>query len=126
PRGRSDDSGRAGGHRRHPHVRPRRLAPARPLFRVLRRARVGFGGSIAYMVPPSYTETGQLATQMYGFLSTFFEAFLWAGIGGAATAYAAVEDREKLTAIFRPLLWVLGAWAIQYDLQYSPFDLQDR
>jgi hypothetical protein len=85
-----------------------------------------FGGSIAYMVPPSYTETGQLATQVYGFLSTFFEAFLWAAIGGAATAYAAVEDREKLTAIFRPLLWVFGFWAIQYVLQDTPFDLQDR
>src|SRR5439155_24995836 len=36
----------------------------------------GFGGSIAYMVPPSSTETGQLATQVYGFLSTFFDAFL--------------------------------------------------
>ena len=41
-----------------------------------------FGGSISYMHPPSYTETGQLATQVYGFLSTFFEAFLWAGLGG--------------------------------------------
>jgi hypothetical protein len=38
-----------------------------------------FGGSISYMLPPSFTETGQLATQVYGFLSTFFEAFLWAG-----------------------------------------------
>ncbi len=85
-----------------------------------------FGGSISYMLPPSYTETGQLATQVYGFLSTFFEAFLWAGLGGAATAYAAVEDREKLTAIFRPLLWVFGFWAIQYLIQDTPFHLQDR
>src|ERR1051325_4107849 len=85
-----------------------------------------FGGSISYMHPPSYTETGQLATQIYGFLSTFFEAFLWAGLGGAATAYAAVEDEEKLTAIFRPLLWVFGAWTIQYILQDTPYDFQDR
>ena len=85
-----------------------------------------FGGSIAYMVPPSYTQTGHLATQVYGFFATFLEAFLWAGIGGAATAYAAVEDREKLTAIFRPLLWVFGIWAVQYVIQDTPFDIQDR
>jgi hypothetical protein len=86
----------------------------------------GFGGSIAYMLPPSYTESGQLATQVYGFLSTFFEGFLWAALGGAGTAYAAVEARDKLTAIFRPLLWVFGFWAIQYVVQDTPFDLQDR
>jgi len=86
----------------------------------------GFGGSIAYMHPPSYTETGHLPTQLYGFASTFFEAFLWAGIGGAATAFAAVADREKLTAIFRPLLWVFGFWGLQYALQDTPFDLQQR
>ena len=85
-----------------------------------------FGGSIAYMVPPTYTQTGHLATQVYGFFATFLEAFLWAGIGGAATAYAAVEDREKLTAIFRPLLWVFGIWTIQYVIQDTPFDIQDR
>ena len=86
----------------------------------------GFGGSISYMLPPTYTETGQLATQVYGFLSTFFEAFLWAGLGGAATAYAAAEEREKLTAMFRPLLWVFGFWAIQYAIQDTPFHLQDQ
>ncbi len=86
----------------------------------------GFGGSIAYMHPPSYTETGHLPTQVYGFFGTFFEAFLWAALGGAATAYAAVEDREKLTAIFRPLAWVFGFWALQYVLQDTPFDLQER
>ena len=85
-----------------------------------------FGGSIAYMVPPSYTQTGHLATQVYGFFATFLEAFLWAGIGGAATAYAAVEEGEKLTAIFRPLLWVFGIWAVQYVIQDTPFDIQDR
>jgi len=85
-----------------------------------------FGGSIAYMHPPSYTETGHLPTQVYGFLATFFQAFLWAGMGGAATAYAAVEDREKLTAIFRPLTWVFAFWALQYVLQDTPFNLQER
>ena len=85
-----------------------------------------FGGSIAYMVPPTYTQTGHLATQVYGFFATFLEAFLWAGLGGAATAYAAVEEREKLTAIFHPLLWVFGIWAVQYVIQDTPFDIQDR
>src|SRR5436190_11002362 len=84
-----------------------------------------FGGSISYMHPPSYTETGELATQVYGFLSTFFEAFLWAALGGAATAYAAVEERENLTAIFRPLLWVFGILAIQYVIQDTPFGFED-
>ena len=86
----------------------------------------GFGGSIAYMHPPSYTETGHLATQVYGFMATFFQAFLWAGLGGAATAYAATEDREKLTAIFRPLIWVFGFWTVQYLLQDTPFNVQER
>ena len=83
----------------------RRRAPYFAFFGALGWA---FGGSIAYMVPPSYTQSGHLPTQVYGFFATFLEAFLWAGIGGAATAYAAVEEREKLTAIFRPLLWVFG------------------
>lgn len=85
-----------------------------------------FGGSIAYMVPPSYTQSGQLASQVYGFFSTFLEAFLWAGLGGAATAFAALEDQEDLTAIFRPLAWILGIWAVQYIIQDTPFAFQDR
>jgi hypothetical protein len=85
-----------------------------------------FGGSISYMHPPSYTETGHLPTQIYGFLSTFFEAFLWAGLGGAATAFAALESREKLTAIFRPLLWIFGIWTIQYIIQDTPFGFEER
>jgi hypothetical protein len=85
-----------------------------------------FGGSIAYMHPPSYTETGHLPTQVYGFLATFFVGFLWAGLGGAGTAYAAVEDRDKLTAISRPLAWVFAFWVLQYVLQDTPFNLQER
>ena len=85
-----------------------------------------FGGSIAYMVPTSYTASGHLPTQVYGFFGTFLQAFLWAGLGGAATAYAAAEERDKLTAIFRPLLWVFGFWAVQYIVQDTPFDIQNR
>ena len=85
-----------------------------------------FGGSIAYMVPPSYTQSGQLATQVYGFFSTFLEAFLLAGMGGAITAFAAVEEMENVTAIFRPLMWVFAAWGVQYVIQDTPFAFQDR
>src|ERR1035441_4990480 len=97
-----------------------------PYFAFLGALGWAFGGSIAYMHPPAYTETGHLPTQVYGFLATFFQAFLWAGLGGAATAYAAGEDREKLTAIFRPLIWVFGFWALQYVLQDTPFNIQER
>ena len=83
----------------------RRRIPFFALFGALGWA---FGGSIAYMVPPSYTQSGQLATQVYGFFSTFLEAFLWAGMGGAITAFAAVEEMENMTAIFRPLIQQLG------------------
>lgn len=74
----------------------------------------GFGGSIAYMPTISYTQSGHLPTQIYGFLVTFATGFLWAGMGGAGTAYAAVERRERLTALFRPLCWVLVFWTVQY------------
>lgn len=85
-----------------------------------------FGGSIAYMVPPSYTQSGHLPTQVYGFFATFLEGFLWAGLGGAVTAFAAVADDEELTGIFRPLLWVVSFWTLQYVVQDTPFHLQDR
>lgn len=80
-----------------------------------------FGGSISYLLAPTYTESGHLPTQLYGFAATFFEAFLWAGLGGAATAYAAAEDRENLTALFRPLLWVFAFWTVQYALEDTPW-----
>ena len=74
----------------------------------------GFGGSIAYMPTLSYTQSGHLPTQIYGFFSVFVVGFLWAAMGGAGTAYPAVEDREKLTQLFRPLCWVLVIWTVQY------------
>ena len=74
----------------------------------------GFGGSIAYMPTISYTQSGQLPTQLYGFLVTFITGFLWAGMGGAGTAYPAVENRERLTAFFRPLCWIFAFWTVQY------------
>jgi len=77
------------------------LAAARAIFRFLRGARLGVRRLDRVYVPPSYTFSGHLPTQVYGFFATFLEAFLWAGLGGAATVYAAAAEREKLTAIFR-------------------------
>lgn len=74
----------------------------------------GFGGSIAYMLPLSYTQSGHLSSQVYGFLMIFAEGFLWASLGGAGTAYPAVETRDRLTALFRPLCWVFAFWTLQY------------
>jgi hypothetical protein len=77
----------------------------------------GFGGSIAYMPTIAYTHSGHLATQIYGFFAVFVVGFLWAGMGGAGTAYPAVVDRNRLTEIFRPLCWVFAIWALQYALE---------
>jgi len=77
----------------------------------------GFGGSIAYMPPLSYTQSGHLPTQVYGFFGCFLIGFLWASLGGAGTAYPAVETRERLTALFRPLCWVLVFWTVEYFLE---------
>lgn len=74
----------------------------------------GFGGSVAYMPTMSYAQSGHLPTQLYGWMSVFVVGFLWASMGGAGTAYAAVETRERLTAVFRPFCWVLAAWAVEY------------
>ncbi len=72
----------------------------------------GFGGSISYMQVISYTHSGHLPSQAYGFFGLFLIGLLWAGMGGAGTAFPAVADRERLTAIFRPLCWVFGTWAL--------------
>lgn len=74
----------------------------------------GFGGSISYMVPFSYAECGHLPSQVFGWFGVFLVGFLWAGMGGAGTAFAATADRENLTAIFRPLCWVFAFWTVQY------------
>ncbi|MBI1785943.1 MAG: hypothetical protein HYR60_00050 [Acidobacteria bacterium] len=49
----------------------------------------GFGGSIAYMPTMSCVHSGHLPSQIYGFCGVFLAGFLWAGMGGAGTAYAA-------------------------------------
>ncbi len=73
-----------------------------------------FGGSVAYMPMICYAQSGHLPTQIYGWFTAFMVGFLWASLGGAGTAYPAVETREKLTQIFRPLAWVFVLWTVQY------------
>jgi hypothetical protein len=87
-----------------------------PFFAVFGALGWGFGGSIAYMPTMSYTQSGHLATQLYGWITVFIVGFLWTSMGAAGTAYAGVETRERLTAVFRPLCWVLAAWTIEYFL----------
>lgn len=86
----------------------------------------GFGGSISYMPTMAYTQSGQWATQVYGWVTVFVVGFLWAGMGGAGTAYAAVESRERITALFRPLCFVMAAWAVEYILQANRGDFRQR
>jgi len=69
-----------------------------------------FGGSMSYMQVVAYTHSGQLASQHFGFFGLFFLGFLWAAMGGAGTAFPAVVDKERLTAIFRPLCCIFVGW----------------
>ena len=85
-----------------------------PYFAVFGAMGWGFGGSMSYMPTIGYTHSGQLPTQLYGFFAVFCIGFLWASMGGAGTAFAAVGDRERLTAFFRPLCWILAFWALDY------------
>lgn len=79
----------------------------------------GFGASQSYMQVLSYTESGHAISQWYGYLATFFIGFLWAGMGGAGTAFAAVATRERLVKILLPLLFLYGAWLL-LDLIEDP------
>lgn len=79
----------------------------------------GFGGSVSYMQVISYTESGHFASQWYGYTCLFIIGFLWASLGGAGTALAAVADRRSLEQLFRPLLCVFASWLL-LDLIEDP------
>ena len=79
----------------------------------------GFGASQSYMQVLSYSESGHTLSQAYGYMATFYIGFLWAGMGGAGTAFAAVASRERIVNIFKPLLFVFGAWLL-LDLIEGP------
>jgi len=72
----------------------------------------GFGATQSYMQVLSYCESGHTVSQLYGYLSLFVIGFLWAGMGGAGTAFAGVATREQIVKIFRPLLFIFGAWLL--------------
>ncbi len=71
-----------------------------------------FGGSISYMQVISYTHSGHASSQFYGFFCLFVIGFLWAGLGGAGTAFPAVADRERLTGVIVPLCWIFAVWFV--------------
>jgi hypothetical protein len=75
----------------------------------------GFGGSISYMQVISYTHSGHLPTQLYGFAGLYVIGFLWAALGGGGTALPAVVDRQRLTEMFVPLLFVLVIMGISEE-----------
>ena len=79
----------------------------------------GFGGSMSYMQVISYTESGHFSSQWYGYTCLFVIGFLWAALGGAGTALAAVADRRSLELLFRPILFVFAAWYL-LDLIEDP------
>jgi hypothetical protein len=73
----------------------------------------GFGGSIAYMYPLSFTESGHTATTYYGYFALFLEGGLWCGMGAAGTALAATMSLRRMTRFFTPLCFVLAAIALR-------------
>jgi len=79
----------------------------------------GFGASQSYMQVIAYTESGHAASQWFGYFSLFYIGFLWASMGGAGTAFAAVASRERIVNIFKPLLFIFGAWLL-LDLIENP------
>ena len=71
-----------------------------------------FGGSMSYGQVLGFSHSAVASTQYYGFFCLFVIGFLWGGIGGASTAFAAVADRDKLTGVFRPLVWIFVVWFV--------------
>ena len=72
----------------------------------------GFGGSISYMFPMSFVDSGQWETMLYGYYTLFFEGGLWAGVGAAGTVLPLIMSRDRLTRFMRPFLVVLGAMVL--------------
>ena len=72
----------------------------------------GFGASQSYMQVISYTESGHAISQLYGYFAVFLIGFLWAGMGGAGTAFAAAASKEQIVKIFKPLFFVFAAWLL--------------
>ncbi len=69
-----------------------------------------FGGNMAYMVVIAYTHSGQSASVLYGFFCLCIIGFLWAAVGGAATAMPAFLSRERLNQFCTPLVLIFLLW----------------
>jgi hypothetical protein len=82
----------------------------------------GFGGSMSYMQVVSYAQSGHLPSQLYGYFGVLVLGFLWSALGGAGTAYPAVESRERLTAFFKPMIVVFVLWGVFYFIE-DPLDV---
>ncbi|MBA4167422.1 MAG: hypothetical protein H0X41_07770, partial [Chitinophagaceae bacterium] len=79
----------------------------------------GFGATISYMQVISYAESGQAATQLFGYAGLFIIGFLWAALGVAATALVAAAGPENLMKLFKVVLYVFAVWFI-LDLIEDP------
>ncbi len=77
----------------------------------------GFGGSIAYMYPLAFTESGHTASTYYGYFAIFLEGGLWCGMGAAGTALAACMPMSRLTRFFAPLCFVLVALGLRHYIE---------
>jgi hypothetical protein len=87
-----------------------------------------FGGSISYMQVVGYTHSGHSPSVLYGFACLFVIGFLWAAMGGAGTALAAVVDRSFLEDLLVStgvvfLLWWLQGVAIEPVLRYHGYSI---
>jgi hypothetical protein len=72
----------------------------------------GFGGSISYMQVIGYTHSGHLPSQLWGFSGLFVIGFLWAALGGGATALALSLDRTRLQGLFPALVVSFAALSL--------------
>jgi hypothetical protein len=80
---------------------------------------------MSYMQVVSYAQSGHAASQLYGYYGLFTIGFLTAALGGACMAYPAVENRERLTGFFKPLILVLALWVL-LDLTEDRLDFWYR
>ncbi len=81
----------------------------------------GFGGSIAYMYPISFTESGHTLTTYYGYFALFLEGGLWCGMGAAGTAFAVTMPLSRLVPFFTPLCFILAAMGLRNWIE-SPLE----
>ena len=88
-----------------------------PYFALLGGLGWGFGGSIAYMYPFSFTESGHAASTYYGYLAVLLEGGLWCGLGVGGMAMAAVMPMERLKRFCLPLVFVLLALGARYWIE---------